>query len=251
MAVVITAKSKVLQACDDMCKNDEEVLSLLHAALADVQERLSISVKKSNAGTAGEMWTAKHFGLVWEKDDVHGRDATDAEGKYCEIKAPAHPTKKEIAGKRTKVNVNYRTPSRKRGESDVDFIDRARDKIIEAKGGHYWATWKPSPDPTTGERVVLRWWVPPGSLAQLVEKKMQTSSLFANSTGAVPVNFGAVSCVKCLRVHKIDAIVKSLGGWNGSDESLADLEKKKRDAPAAIPYATICALATATDPSQC
>ncbi len=246
-----SAKDEVLRACAALCKDDEETLSVLHAALAEVHERLAISEKKIGGGTSGEMWTAKHFGLEWEKEKMRGRDATDAEGKPCEIKASAHPTKKELAGKKTKVNVNYRTPSRKKGESDEDFVGRSRDKVLEADGGHYWATWKPSPDPTTGERVVLRWWVPSGPLSQLVEKKMRSSSLFENSKGSVPVNFGAVPCAKCLRVHKIDAVVKILGGWNGSDENLVDLEKKKRDAPSSIPEATICALATATDPSQC
>ncbi len=229
---------------------NDKTLSALHAALAEVKECMGISQAKSTHGTEGEMWIAKKFKLKWETEKVHGSDAISDQGLACEIKSAVHPSATKIAKKKTKINVDYSTPARLAGETDDAWCDRTRDHYLKDAGGHYWGSWKAVPDPKTGERVVLSWWIPCDSMARLIAHKMRRSSGFKNLKGSASMNFGGIVCVTCGKVHRIEALVKALGGWSSTideEEELLDEVWEK----ISVSDDTIEGLCAGTVMSQC
>ena len=223
---------QLVELCDALCSTDAERLSCLHDALATMHERMHIATAKADGGTTGEHWIAQHFKLAWQAEKKTGVDARDASGRACEIKASLHPLKTKI--KTHKLNICYTTKARFSGaqESDDAFVARAQHHIRENTGGHFWATWVEKTPKDANDRIILRWWVPSVPLAQLIGKKMRASSHFKNKTrNTIAINFGAKTCRTCGGVHRIDAIVRTLGGWIGRTDTLEALAQKR--APAA------------------
>lgn len=219
------ASDELVRLCDKLCDSDDARLSHLLDAVAVVRERLQISSAKADGGTTGEMWIAKHFGLKWESESKTGADAADAEGRPCEIKASLHPLKTKL--KTHKTNICYKTPHRKDGEDDDAFVARTQEHIRKNTGGHFWATWVEKTPKDADDRIILRWWVPSGPLAQLIGKKMHASKDMARKNAVIAINFGAKVCLTCGGVHRIDGIVGTLGGWNGRTEDGAVLRARQ------------------------
>lgn len=248
MAAAKDLTTELIELCDAACDNDNERLSHLHDALATIRERLDISTAKAEGGTLGESWIAKHFGLKWENACKTGADATDATGRACEIKASLHPLKTKIRTHKT--NICYKTLHRRTNEEDDVFVARMQAHIRENTGGHFWGTWVEKTPAGGNDRIVLRWWVPSGPLAQLIGKKMRTSGDMKKKSKVIAINFGAQVCRACTGVHRIDKIVRALGGWNGRTDSWESLATKRGNDHGEISDAVIATL-TNTCNSQC
>lgn len=240
---------ELVRLCDTLCENDDDRLSLLHDALAVIRGRLNIATAKAEGGTLGEQWIARHFDLKWQAEKRTGADAIDAEGCECEIKASLHPLKTNL--KTHKTNICYKTPARLENESDDAFVERAEDHIRASTGGHYWGTWVEKTPLGGGDRIVLGWWVPSTPLAQLIGKKMHASSHMQRKSNTIAINFGAKVCLKCGGIHRIDAIVRALGGWNGRTDSRKALQAKARTEHAKLSVDVLDRLDGGACPSQC
>jgi hypothetical protein len=239
---------ELVALCDELCDNDDDRLSHLHDALATIRERLNISSAKADGGTTGEAWVAKHFGLKWESEKKTGADATDSKGRECEIKAPLHPLKTKL--KEKKPNFQYKTPERLNDEDDDAFVERAKEHVRKNTGGHFWGTWYEKKPTDAADRVVLKWWVPSVPLAQLIGKKMHASGSMQKKKG-IAINFGAKVCLVCGGIHRIDNIVRVLGGWNGRTDSMESLAAKRDTDHAEISVDTLDALDAGSCASQC
>lgn len=248
MAARQTLAVEIIKLCDELGDDDEDRLSHLHDALATVRERLSISSAKADGGTTGECWIAKHFGLNWEREKKTGADATDSKDRDCEIKASLHPLKTKL--KTHKTNICYRTPERNSGEDDDVFVLRAQARICRDDGGHFWGTWFEKKPADAADRVVLKWWIPSVPLAQLIGRKMRMSRKMREGK-SIAINFGARVCLACGGIHRIDNIVRVLGGWNGRTDSMESLAAKRDADHAGISEDTLNGLVAGTCASQC
>lgn len=217
----------ILELCDEMGTDDTDRMSHLQDAVSVLRERMRISAAKAEGGTMGEFWVAQKFGLKWESEKKTGADAHDKEGRECEIKASLHPPKTKIHTSKT--NICYKTPSRRAGETNAAFVARTQEHVRQNTGGHFWATWTTRSTGDTGERVKLSWWIPSVTLAQLIGKKMRASADMGRRSRVIHINFGGKVCSTCGSVHRIDAIVGALGGWNSRDDDLETLGRLREE----------------------
>lgn len=241
--------NNIVKLCDSLCATDQEKLSCLSDALATIRARLGISSAKADGGTTGESWIAHHFDLRWQCEKKTGVDALDADGRACEIKASLHPPKTKPANK---INISYSTPRRARDEEADAFVERTKQHVAANTGGHFWATWVEKTPADAGDRILLRWWVPSEPLALLIAKKMRASSHMETRSVSISINFGAVICRECGGAHRVDNIVKALGGWNGRTDTAESLAiVRARDTYDMPSDAELSAADPGTTASQC
>ena len=249
MAAAQDLAARIVALCDEVGVAADDRLSHLHDALAVIRERLNISSAKADGGTTGECWIAKHFGLVWESEKKTGADATDDQARACEIKASLHPLKTKLATHKT--NICYKTPHRRDGETDDDYVARTQEHIRQNTGGHFWATWFEKTPADAADRIVLGWWVPSVPLAQLIGKKMRASDDMRKKSGSISINFGAKVCSTCGGVHRIDNIVRALGGWMSRGGTVQGLARSRHVDHVEIGAETLAALDNGACGSQC
>ncbi len=137
--------------------------------------------KVQSSGFA-ELLACTTLGLVWQKDSIHGKDATDAKGRPVELKT----SKRSKAGN---VNFNYRIPKRQKGSTLTEhkrqvFRYYQDDKKFE--GGHFLVYMNQR------KTQVLSWyWIPKEIMAKTVANYAQLHP------DSVSMNLGRVPCRSC------------------------------------------------------
>lgn len=149
---------------------------------------------KMTNGTLPELIACKELDLKWNKDNVHGHDALDSEGKACEIKTFTYKRK----GKH-KININYHPPAMKNGEDKGKYIKRVEKWIRDSSGGHFWVAMR-----NRKTEVYRTWKIKSDYLAKIVGDMIRDKNKNIDNN----INFGCMTCPDCFGLHRLDIIEK-------------------------------------------
>lgn len=189
-------KEKTANALLDILRGDyddeDDQLEVINLLMSKVSVKTDLS-KLHSCGFA-EMLSAKAIGLIWNRGDMQGVDATDKDGKGVEVKSY-----KRTQNRHT-FSINYLFPARKPQETDEAFRVRTVNYFMESKkfeGGHYWVAFNQA------KTEIYRWnFVETTTVAVLVNEYLR------RNPASKSINFGGAICEKCKRCHKVDAISK-------------------------------------------
>jgi hypothetical protein len=185
------ARALLRQLREEFDEEDDQ-LQVVNLLMSLVSVKTDIS--KLHASGLAEMQSCTKIGLVWNRSDVKGCDATDKKGRGVEIK-----TYKRVQNA-NRFSINYVFPARKEKEPDDEFRIRAVNYFLESKkfeGGHYWVAFNQT------KTEIYRWnYVEKETVADLV------SAYLKRVPGSKSINFGGTICATCKRCHKVDDMSK-------------------------------------------
>lgn len=175
---------------------DELRLITLQEALHQEGARAEIHDAKLANGTMGESMLAQYYSLTWNKDTVHGADATDNDGRPCELKVGIY--RKDI---KKQFSLMYVPPDRKPGQKPKEYMKIVRAWASKDTGGHYWGARK-------GTQIEMKWEVDAARLGDFLAYRVGLDMKKNKDRTKFKYNFGGKPCLSCWRIHKTDETVK-------------------------------------------
>jgi hypothetical protein len=166
----------------ELNKVSDENLRLL--ILNEVMSRVcsaNTGTKVQSSGLA-ELVACTVLGLTWQKDSIHGRDASDEKGRAVELKT----SKRSKAGN---VNFKYNFPEKSRGQSSLEHRNAVFELYMSNRkyeGGHYLIFMN-----AAKTRVLSWYWVSKRKMAELA------ANYAAEHPTSKSMNFGRKPCKNC------------------------------------------------------
>lgn len=184
------------------CSNKDREL-ILNEIMSYVSEKNNININKLTGGSISESTVCNILGYEWNKNSIHGADGFDKNGEMIEIKTFIMPTKTR------RININYKFPTKKIGESQKEHYNKIRLFVEKYKGGHVWVFLN------RNKTDILNHWKLDSKNFSIAMVNRCKNYYKENKKNMISINLGCNICNRCNKPHRSEEIVKLIN--EGSD----------------------------------